>query len=873
MLDIDGGGVNPMFDMNAVREWLELLHGTSPGLIHICATDNWLGQAFDDTAKAAEYVAEQDKLGRQGIYCRITTLSQRPQGKKRGGDDLTLAVPGFGADIDIAGPGHRHDPNKHNGLDLPPDAATAMSIVTHAGLPTPTLWVHSGGGIYPFWLFHEPIIIDGPATLENTQQFAARLHDILARAAADLGWFYGGECRDLARVLRIPGTVNRKDGLSRPCHVVEPAGYEFYRAADFANVLSVLERDSWPAPKLAIPRQEARSIDASRADLSPGDDFEVRVGWDDHLLLGGAGWTPVSLKGHTIYWRHPNAQSGAKWSASTGRAADRDRLYVWSPETVFPANQPITKFHAYAILHHGGNHSAASSALRSQGYGGERTPTPRTDLRELVPPAGAAFTVGVQAPTAPATPTAPVASVVPKRTWYPQTDLGNAERMVDCCGEDFRYNSTKKSWMYWDVDQGVWRQDLRSMVDRAAQKITYNMLEEARGLDADEGKRLQKFAYSCQSDGKLNALVSRFGKQEGIGVEDTVFDVDSNLVTVANGTLDLRTFKLSPSNRRDMLTRRMPVTFDPTATSPKFDTFLSQVLPDPAVRQYVQRAVGYTLLGSADERAFFVVNGPSGTGKSQFLNILEGLFGDFGCTAPAGTLRLKPSESGPNNDLHELKGRRFVTTSETSETSVLNEELIKRLTGGDAQRTRDLYESFQYWTPQCTVWLATNFFPQLNIEDPAIWSRVKSIEFNTTFIGTSTRKATPGIGKKILNEEASGILNWALEGLRLFREHGLGEPEAIASSLSRRKHESDNVALFVENARDEGILVTSDVDVIGTAIMFNMYQEWSRRNGYKFIGAKRFVRRMEALGYTRRKRGTWFWEGFRIGSAGFTGTM
>jgi putative DNA primase/helicase len=42
--------------------------------------------------------------------------------------------------------------------------------------------------------------------------------------AERLGWHYGSGVGDLARVLRLPGTVNRKDGLERPCRVIEHSG-------------------------------------------------------------------------------------------------------------------------------------------------------------------------------------------------------------------------------------------------------------------------------------------------------------------------------------------------------------------------------------------------------------------------------------------------------------------------------------------------------------------------------------------------------------------------------------------------------------------------------------------------------------------------
>jgi hypothetical protein len=57
--------------------------------------------------------------------------------------------------------------------------------------------------------------------------------------------------------------------------------------------------------------------------------------------------------------------------ATTGRDPERDRLWVFATGSVFQPDVPYTKFGAYALLEHGGNHKAAAAALRKEGYGTE----------------------------------------------------------------------------------------------------------------------------------------------------------------------------------------------------------------------------------------------------------------------------------------------------------------------------------------------------------------------------------------------------------------------------------------------------------------------------------------------------------------------
>jgi hypothetical protein len=84
-----------LFDVGAVRAWLDTLHGDSAGLAQICSTGNWTGQAFDDLDAATEYVAQLEWSKPAGIYCRVTTIREALTFGSRGSADDSLALPGL----------------------------------------------------------------------------------------------------------------------------------------------------------------------------------------------------------------------------------------------------------------------------------------------------------------------------------------------------------------------------------------------------------------------------------------------------------------------------------------------------------------------------------------------------------------------------------------------------------------------------------------------------------------------------------------------------------------------------------------------------------------------------------------------------------
>jgi hypothetical protein len=184
-----------------------------------------------------------------------------------------------------------------------------------------------------------------------------------------------------AKILRvqIEGRGEGGYGLVEPSSgTVHPSGRPYVRVAGGPANIPTIDSDVMDAmreicrmvdtvpkdePAATAPRPQQPLPDGQ---LRPGEDYEARVGWTE--ILAGH-FRPVVTRGRTTYWCREGKTRGL--SATTGHAADRDRLYVFSTSTEFRAETPYTKFGAYALLNHGGDHKAAARALRASGYGSE----------------------------------------------------------------------------------------------------------------------------------------------------------------------------------------------------------------------------------------------------------------------------------------------------------------------------------------------------------------------------------------------------------------------------------------------------------------------------------------------------------------------
>lgn len=859
-------------DLGAVESWVRLIHGESQGFVHICSTLSWSGGVFQvatDMERLKRYVQHLHDAGAKGIYMRATTVARPMERGERGSIEHSVTLPGFWADIDLAGPGHKT--NK----PLPPTVAEAARIIQEARLPEPTLWVHSGGGVYPWWLFQTPIVMVNPEIVAGMQDMSERWHQCLVDAAERLGYSYGAMA-DLSRVLRLPGTLNRKLDDPQPmCQIMWDEGPRFADEEIEAH-LEAAEQYRQSVTPIVPEKSRTPTIPAQRTSEPgdrPGDALAAAMSWEE--ILEPHGFQFDRQQGVEGFWVRPGKNRRDGHSCTTNYQGS-DVMYVFSDAIDgFEANRSYSKFATWSILNgHGHDFKAASKDLRARGFGAQRQQNPNPQPTPLQPlPEHRDGDASVQEPQ-------PV--VVP--THFNSTDVGNGQRLQATYGNVFRWVGQHNSWYAWSGE--VWKLDHTARIDRAAVAVTEGILDEASSIqaqldgdthDSDDDKckcrgcKLHKFGTASQSDSKIKAMISRLKGMDGISVRAEDFDQNGRLMTVANGVLNPETGELHDFDSRRMFTRQMPVDYNPEAAAPKFEAFLAQVLPDPAVRDYIQRAMGYTMLGENDQRAIFMIHGPSGTGKSQFLNIFEGLFGDFGVTAPETALRETRNES--SFDLHALRNKRFVTTSETSETAVMNEALIKRITGRDNISSRDLYQSPITWTPECVIWMATNFPPKLNSDDSAIWARFKPILFNQQFSRESGTEV-PDLGKKILAEEASGILNWLLEGVRKYRERGLTEPEQVKSAVAQQRLDSDTVAQFVSSTLEAGTLMEGkDLEIRVTAL-YKVYTDWCALERLPAYGQRRFNNRMKNLGYEQFKRSTMYWRGLSVNTQmGLLGTM
>lgn len=427
------------------------------------------------------------------------------------------------------------------------------------------------------------------------------------------------------------------------------------------------------------------------------------------------------------------------------------------------------------------------------------------------------------------------------------TDLGNAERLVERHGAELRYCAALDAWYVWDGRR--WAKDETGEVVRRATESVVALYAEAETLpDRTAREELVKHAVKSEADARIAAAIHLAQADARIALRFDAFDADPMALNVMNGTLDLRNGELHPHRRDDLITRLSPVAYDPEARLRLWEDFLITASGgDGDLLRYLERAAGYSLTGLTREEVLFLIWGPTGSGKSTYMEAVKAVLGEYGATADFETFLLH-REGGPRNDIARLAGRRLVASIEMDEGRRLAEGLVKQLTGGDTIAARFLFrESFEF-VPAFKLWLVANSKPRVSNEDGAMWRRIRLIPFEYT---VPEGERDPEL-KAMLRDPAIGgpaVLAWAVRGCLAWQREGLRAPERVSRATDAYRQEMDVLADFLAERCELDPAAT-----VPARALYGAYTAWAQEAGERRpLTAREFGLRMSARGVEAEK--------------------
>lgn len=434
---------------------------------------------------------------------------------------------------------------------------------------------------------------------------------------------------------------------------------------------------------------------------------------------------------------------------------------------------------------------------------------------------------------------------------YESFQIGNGRMFVDFFRSIILMNDTRGRWYIYDGR--VWRPDQHDIkIAEMAKDFRDTLLAFVpRITSEDTRKRFLERVQKLDQRKYRDLMVKDAASDPAVTVDMSAFDRDKFLFNCHNGTINLLTGEFKAHDPADMLTKMTEVDYVPDAVCDRWLSFMDEVMEGDKGRiRYLQKAIGYAMSGDTRLECMFILYGAtSRNGKGTTMETILRILGEYGRTAKPDMLSKKgfADSSGPSEDVARLNGARMVNVSEPEKSMQIDASLTKQMTGNNILTARFLRENSFEFKPQFKLFIDTNHLPQISDMTLFESDRIKIIPFNRHF--TAEERDIDLKSFFARSENLSGILNWCLEGFRLYMTEGLGMPDSVENATKEYRQQSDRIMMFTSQCVKKEI-----GQELRAQAVYSRYKDWCAENGFKYENAANFRKKMEQAGFVYQRR-------------------
>ena len=251
---------------------------------------------------------------------------------------------------------------------------------------------------------------------------------------------------------------------------------------------------------------------------------------------------------------------------------------------------------------------------------------------------------------------------------------------------------------------------------------------------------------------------------------------------------------------------------------------------------YLQKILSYCFSGLNEGQLIFVFNGCGANGKSLILSLLDNIMGNFYAAVDKAIMIKDNKSSNVSNALYALTNKRVGFVSETNEGEQLNEDIAKKISGGDKLSCKKLYSNLGEFDTKLTIKLilCTNNLPQFNSTQHSLVRRIRLFKFNATFCDNPKKsneyKKDEGLLNDILKNHLNEFFSWIINGYKnvindLSFEKDI--PTSVKKSQDNYINEQNSFEGFFN---DRLVLSDNKKDIIKRDMVYDNYLEYCKEN-------------------------------------------
>lgn len=313
-------------------------------------------------------------------------------------------------------------------------------------------------------------------------------------------------------------------------------------------------------------------------------------------------------------------------------------------------------------------------------------------------------------------------------------------------------------------------------------------------------------------------------------------DIDNGqYIATKNGLFSTTKSELMETDPLFFNRNTLPVNYNENADCPRWKRFLEQIFEGDELRANIlQEFFGYCFVPDNRFQRFLLMQGEGSNGKSQIIEVVRLLVG------PENISAVPLEQFGDRFGLLPTVGRMLNICSDVSELDKASEGYIKSFTSGDLMTIDRKHINPLNMIPKTKLWLSCNNLPRFRDRSEGIWRRMVLLPFNLII---PLQQRITDLGRKMFEQESSGILNWSLEGYRRIMETGTFAESKIATTAKADYQIDSNPAraYLLENL---GVYIG---DKVARKKVYRSYMEWSKNNGFRNLNAAHFGREVKKV--------------------------
>ena len=334
--------------------------------------------------------------------------------------------------------------------------------------------------------------------------------------------------------------------------------------------------------------------------------------------------------------------------------------------------------------------------------------------------------------------------------------------------------------------------------------------------------------------------------------KDFIRNMDANpyLMCFSNGVVDFKNKVYRQGYPQDYITKTTGIPYVPynpeanKVISDEIKSFMKQLFPQDDLCTYMWDHLASCLIGIKKEHAFNIYRGSGSNGKSILTDLMSQALGEYKGTVPITLVTEKRNAiGGTSSEVIQLKGIRYAVMQEPSKDAVINEGIMKELTGGDPIQARALYSESEIFIPQFSLVVCTNALFEIKSNDDGTWRRMKLVDFMSKFISEGEHHTDD---TKYIYPKDKGLKeklpSWAIVFIsmlvkRAFETDGeVIDCQEVKAASNKYRQSQDCIAGFIVDKIEK-----SDGKTVGKKVLNDVFKEWFQLN----YGSRKAPKMME----------------------------